>query len=223
MFSVYGVSGQLFRGSIEQLRQIGGVSASARSHAIQPIARDGQESASGGGAGVQRVAPRDEPHRSALSAYAQTQQPTLPRHPLSRVDALMSRPVITVSDQATVLQAWQLLAQHGVGQAPIVNPVGTLVGLLCRADLLRPEQLPTPDQSALVWRALLAQSVLTLMRTPVPSVAPATDIRLVARVLLDADLPGLAVVDEQGLVTGFVSRSDILRAVTNDPPLDLWG
>jgi CBS domain-containing protein len=33
----------------------------------------------------------------------------------------------------------------------------------------------------------------------------------------------LPVVDEQGHVTGFISRSDILRAVVTDPPLDLWG
>jgi CBS domain-containing protein len=61
------------------------------------------------------------------------------------------------------------------------------------------------------------------MSTPVPCVAPDTDIRRVARVLLDTDLPGLPVVDDEGVVTGFVSRSDILRAVVTDPPLDLWG
>jgi CBS domain-containing protein len=74
-----------------------------------------------------------------------------------------------------------------------------------------------------VWRAWLSQNVAQLMSTPVPSVAPDTDIRRVARVLLDTGLPGLPVIDEQGFVTGFVSRSDILRAVVTDPPLDLWG
>ena len=223
MFSVYGVGGQLFRGSMDQLRQIGGVSATARANAIQAVGRDGREAASSAFAGLAPSAPRDEAHRTALAAYAQTQMGVLPRHPLSRVDALMSRSVITLPDSATVLQAWQLLAQHGVGQAPVVNAAATLVGLLSRADLMHPQRLPTPDSNALVWRALLAQSVTDIMRTPVPSVAPDTEIRLVARVLLDTGLPGLAVVDEQGLVTGFISRSDILRAVVTEPPLDLWG
>ena len=66
------------------------------------------------------------------------------------------------------------------------------------------------------------QSVVDVMWTPVPSVSADTDIRRVARVLLDSGLPGLPVVDEEGRVTGFVSRSDILRAVVADPPLDLW-
>ena len=226
MFSVYGVGGQLFRGSLEQLRKIGGVSAIARSNPVQAVGRGGQDAASsspGAFVPVPHQAASDEAHRSALAAYAQTEQARLPRHPLHQVAALMSRAVITIPDTATVLEAWQILFQRGVGQAPVVNGEGALVGLLSRADLLRPDHLPRPDSNVLVWRALLAQNVASIMTTPVPSVAPDADIRHVARVLLDTGLPGLAVVDEQGLVCGFVSRSDILRAVVTDPPLDLWG
>jgi CBS domain-containing protein len=41
-------------------------------------------------------------------------------------------------------------------------------------------------------------------------------------VLLDTGLPGLPVVDDDGHVVGFISRTDILHAVVADPPLDLW-
>jgi CBS domain-containing protein len=44
----------------------------------------------------------------------------------------------------------------------------------------------------------------------------------VAGVLLDTGLPGLPVTDEAGVLIGFISRTDILRAVAADPPLDLW-
>jgi len=161
-------------------------------------------------------------HRTALAAYEQTRKPDLPRHPLTRVDAVMSHPVITIADTSSVEQAWQVLAQNRLGQAPVVATGGMLVGLITRADLMRPERMPGPDSHALVWRALLMQSVVDVMWTPVPSVSADTDIRRVARVLLDSGLPGLPVVDEEGRVSGFVSRSDILRAVVADPPLDLW-
>ena len=88
---------------------------------------------------------------------------------------------------------------------------------------MKADRLPSPDSHALVWRALMQQNVQDIMWTPVPSVAPESDIRRVARVLLDSGLPGLPVVDDSGRVTGFISRSDILRAVVTDPPLDLWG
>jgi len=96
------------------------------------------------------------------------------------------------------------------------------VGLVTRADLTRADRLPGAEMHPLVWRALLAQSVVDVMWTPVPSVSLDTDIRRVARVLLDTGLPGLPVVQDNGQVIGFVSRTDILRAVVADPPLDLW-
>jgi CBS domain-containing protein len=226
MFSVYGVAGQLFRGSLEKLRQIGAVGAVARTNAVQAIGRDGRDvplSTLDAFAGLTAQAPSDEAHRSALAAYAESTKISLPRHPLRQVEALMSSPVVSLAETMTVLEAWQTLARQGVGQAPVVSGTGMLIGLFTRAELFSPERLPTPDSSALVWRALLAQRVTEIMRTPVPSVAAQTDIRSVARVLLDTGLPGLPVVDEQGRVTGFVSRSDLLRAVVMDPPLDLWG
>lgn len=226
MFTVYGVSGELFRGSMEQLRKIGAVGALARTTAIRSLRRDVHGPHIGPLDSVVEAlsaTPAGEVQRDAVAAYTQAQQPAQTRQPLTRVDALMSTEVITLPDTMTVLKAWQLLAEHGIGQAPVVNASAMLVGLLTRADLINPEQLPTPDSSAVAWRALLAQSVLDIMRTPVPSVTPDADIRRVARVLLEMDLPGLAVVDDAGLVIGFVSRSDILRAVVTDPPLDLWG
>jgi CBS domain-containing protein len=60
------------------------------------------------------------------------------------------------------------------------------------------------------------------MVTPVPTVAEDTDLRRVAGVLLDNGLPGLPVTDEQGHLAGFISRTDLLKAIASDPPLDLW-
>ena len=61
------------------------------------------------------------------------------------------------------------------------------------------------------------------MVTPVPSVAPQTDLRHAAGALLDSDLPGLPVVDDDGQVVGFVSRGDVLRAALRDAGLSVWG
>ncbi len=223
MFSLYGVDGRVFRGSLEQLRQISPVSRVSRTQAIEPIGIDGfDESVRRATTGLPHP-PVDVAHRVALESYTQTQKPDTQRQPLTRVESLMTTQVIVLPHIATVLQAWQLLAQHGVGQAPVVSLNGALVGLVSRADLMKLDALPLPDRDPAAWRALMTQSVTTVMWSPVPSVSPQTDIRRVANVLLDTGLPGLPVVDDDGAVVGFISRSDILRAVTNDPPLDLWG
>jgi CBS domain-containing protein len=222
MFSVYGQAGRLFRGSMEELRKVGPTSELARAQRVHAVGRDAQDENPPRFAELVPRIPVDVAHRSAVAAYAQTTKIDAPRHPLTKVDAIMSRTVITVPDNATVEQAWDILARQHLGQAPVVGADGILVGLLSRADLMQRDRLPGPESHALVWRALLMQSVTEVMWTPVPSVAADTDIRRVARVLLDTGLPGLPVVNEGGQVTGFVSRSDILRAVVADPPLDLW-
>jgi CBS-domain-containing membrane protein len=226
MFSVYGRAGRLFRGSMEELRKIGPTSALSRTQRVAGVGRDAMDSfvaqlAATAGAAPDPVAP-DATRREAMAAYAQTASNQPPRHPLKLVRDIMNPGAITLNDRATVAQAWALLAQHQLGQAPVLDADGMLVGLLTRAELMRADRLPGPQTHALVWQALLAQSVADVMWTPVPSVSPDTDIRMLARVLLDTGLPGLAVVDEPGVVIAFVSRTDILRAVVADPPLDLW-
>ena len=224
MFAIYGVTGRVFSGTLEQWRQVTRVSAPARVHATRPEAEGFREASTalgerpaGGSAGA-----RPRAATAALAAYGRAQQGATPRQPLSRVHQVMSRNVITVPHEATLAKAWQLLARHAIGQAPAVDASGALVGLLLRADLLQPGLLPAPGFDAQAWRDLLAQRVSELMWTPVPCVAGDTDIRRVTVVLLETGLPGLPVVDEQGAVTGFISRSDILRAVVADPPLELW-
>ncbi len=223
MFSVYGRGGRTFRGSFEELRQVGPVTGVARSRPLAALGLDPWDYARAEALQAQQAAaPLDVGHRAALDSYAQTTKIDIPRQPLTEVSAIMCAPVVTLLDSATVEEAWQTLSQHHIGQAPVVGADGVLVGLLSRADLMQQERLPGPDSHALVWRTLLQQSVVDVMWTPVPSVAVQTDIRRVARVLLDTGLPGLPVVDDAGAVIGFVSRSDILRAVVAEPPLDLW-
>lgn len=219
MFSVYGVTGRLFRGAMEELRQVTAVGAVLRARGLEPVGLYEPPHAAPSHVGA---APGTAGHATALTAYAQAASAPAPRQPLRRVTDVMRHQVIAVSMAQPVLQAWQMLADQGVGQAPVIDAEGALVGLLTRADLMQPDRLPLAGANSLVWRAWLGQPVSEIMWTPVPAVGPETDLRRLARVLLDTHLPGLPVVDEEGRLQGFVSRSDILRAVVHDPPIDLW-
>jgi len=120
-----------------------------------------------------------------------------------------------------VNDARQTMAQHHVAQAPVVDERGQVIGMLLRADMAPLDLLPEPGaiEQAI---ALARRPVAQVMASPVPTVTPDTDLRRLARVFLDTGLPGLPVTDESGYCIGFVSRTDILRAMVADPPLDLW-
>lgn len=216
MFYVYSPLGRVFSGTLDQLRQTPSISAITRVRQAAPVARGLDERllhqpsshSTGGTVGAQQ----------AMEAY---RKPT--RQPLTCVADVMRSPAHLVASTASVHEAWQELARLRIRQAPVADAQGVLVGLICRADLLPPEWLagPTPDIRS--WQALLAQPVTQLMSSPVPSTAADTDLRSVATLLLDTGLPGVPVTDDTGGVLGFVSRTDLLRALAHDPPLDLWG
>jgi len=213
MFSVFSKSGRIFSGSMEDMAKISPVAALARSSRV---------TATVAMPGPMLHSDHDLSHRSAVAAYASTVREEVVRRPLTRVADIMSTDVIALQETAPLGEAWTTLAKHNLGQAPVVNQHAMLVGMLTRAELMRVDQLPGPQAHALVWKAMLLKPVSDCMVTPIPSVDPETDIRRLARVLLDTGLPGLPVSDTHGRVIGFVSRTDILHAVVADPPLDLW-
>ncbi len=214
MFFVFGPSGQMFRGDADTLSQVARVRRVRRPQALRTRDPDVDE---------ERPAPLESFTRpGSLMAYAQTAQgPALPRQPLTRVSDVMTPGCITVAPQVRVNDAWQHLAQQRIAQAPVTDDRGRVIGLLLRADMAPLDLLPEPGaiEQAI---ALARRPVFEVMLSPVPTVTADTELRRVARVFLETGLPGLPVTDETGRCTGFISRTDILRAVVADPPLDLW-
>ena len=230
MFFVFGPSGQMYRGGPENLAQISSVRRVQRPQALRTRALDvpGEPvpvfPAPPHAATAEAATPAVVNLRlqDAVSAYAQTEQgPPQARQPLTRVSDVMTRGALSVQPDARVNDAWQTLAEHKVAQAPVVDVLGRVIGLLVRADMAPLDLLPEPGA---VKQAidLARRPVADMMVSPVPTVSPDTELRRVAAVLLDTGLPGLPVTDEAGVLSGFSSRTDILRAVAADPPLDLW-
>ncbi|TSE25560.1 CBS domain-containing protein [Tepidimonas aquatica] len=227
MLAVYGTSGLMYRGPIEDARRVLPTLRSTRVRALK-VETDRPDFVDSGWdpyAARGPAAPGEPMPRSAavaVQAYGEVQHPAPQRQPLQRVADVMTPEAVTVRASDSVEQAWQRLIDLGLGQAPVLDAQDRLVGLLTRAELLRPERLPRLHDSAIVWRALLAQPVSAVMVSPVPAVEPDTLLRRLALLLLHTGLPGVPVVDAGGALVGFVSRSDVLKAVVHDPPLDLW-
>lgn len=217
MFAIYGTSGLMYRGPMEDLRRVAPALRTARTRPTEHDPDHGfpPEGHPTGADPERRVA-------QALTVYGQVQKPALVRKPLQTVAQVMSAQPITVPSDATVREGWWTLYEHGIGQATVVDARGDVIGLLSRAELMQPERLPKPDGLALAWLALMAQPVTEVMITPVPCATPETDLRRLASVLLETGLQGLPVVNAGGQHVGIVTRSDILKALVHDPPLDLW-
>ena len=92
-----------------------------------------------------------------------------------------------------------------------------LVGIVSERDLLTTLNIDDGEV-----RDVLRKRVRDVMTSPVVAATPLTDIRRIARVMLDRQVDGVPVVSDSGALLGFISRSDILQAVVTDPPLSVW-
>jgi CBS domain-containing protein len=218
MFSLYGLSGQNFRGTLEQLSALPGVTSSRHARGI---AKEGEEpsptfverleghaggAASGHAGGDGAI----QGYRNALNLEQQ-------RDPLCHAYQIMAHEVFTLTPELPAAAAWRTLLGLGVRQAPVLDATRNVIGLVTERDLLTTFNLERKQT-----RSPIAHHVGDVMVSPVVCVDPETDIRRVARAMLEFDLPCVPVVNDSRQLLGLVSRGDILRAVTADPPLSLW-
>ncbi len=211
MFSVIGVDGGAFRGSLEDLLATHRVPALRH---LRGIDQDVDEPPTEAG----RPAADEQRYHAAAAAYLAAERPDPARGPVYHAYQVMSRQVLTVAPDLSVVDAWRVLATRGVGQAPVVTAERRLVGLVSRTHLLH---VLNEEDGRL--RDVLARTVADVMDTPIVSAEPLADVRRMARVMLEYHMPALPILDESsGSLVGIVSRSDILRCVVVDPPLTLW-
>ncbi|MCL4471408.1 MAG: CBS domain-containing protein [Gammaproteobacteria bacterium] len=214
MFSVHGVSGQTFHGTLEQLIQVPGVVAARHARGLN---REGEEPGTKISPPARRADEGSANYETPASAYREMLHQETERGPLYHAYQIMSREVTAVRAESRIVEAWRALVTLRLRQAPVLDGAHRLVGIVSERDLLTSLNL---EGGAV--RDTLARTIAEVMVSPVVSADPAADIRRVARVLLDTGFTGLPVVNETGEMVGFVSRGDILRAVIADPPLSLW-
>lgn len=82
---------------------------------------------------------------------------------------IMTRDVVTVTEEVTVEHAAHMLESHNIRRLPVVQD-GVLVGILSRADLLRALIAPTADTSDDAIRAAVTAEIHRLPWADVPYV-----------------------------------------------------
>ena len=126
----------------------------------------------------------------------------------------MTRNVILLDANNSVSGAWQWVQQHPFRHMPVVNADKKLVGILSSHDIL----LALHQYSA----SILSESITTIMITQVITAGPETRVRRIAEVMVNHNIGCVPVVADNDQVIGIVTRTDILRSVMHEAPLELW-
>ena len=213
MFAIYDLGGLRFRDTLEKLRRVQPTTAadglapkpSLVDHNTQP------ESFS-----ITNNTSDKLVSHQAQKAYKEMLHLNK-REPIVHAYQLMSNPVRTVTMEMDILSARKLFQQQKFQQMPVMNMIQCLVGILSVQNLL---QFIMMDGEQVHY--VRGKRVSDVMSSSVITADPVSDIRRVASIMLEYKLHGVPIVDQHDVLMGIVSRSDILRAVTNEPPLTMW-
>lgn len=206
MFTVYGITGQTFSGTLEEMNRV---------HALEMVRSTRRLTREEGTLYLEIENPPAQ--QAAVTAYKKMLPPEIERGPLYHAGHIMQRKVITLSDGDTLAYAWQTLNKNRIHQAPVLDTEARLVGIVSERDLLTGINIDAGQVIESINR-----QVRDVMTSPVIAAATVTDIRRIASAMLTHGVAGVPIVNQSSQLVGFISRSDILQAVVTDPPLSLW-
>jgi len=127
---------------------------------------------------------------------------------------LMTPDPLTVTPQASIAEAWDVMRELAVRHVPVVED-GVLVGMLSDRDLAQVDiarVLRVDGADAL--REELETPIVEVMSSDVISVEPETDVGEVISLLLEHKIGALPVVEPRTReVLGIISYVDVLRGL----------
>ena len=120
-------------------------------------------------------------------------------HTVKRAENGMIYDPVTISADATVGDALDMMAEYHIGGIPVVNPDRMLVGIVTNRDLRFEKNLSRP-----VAEVMTSENLVTTDAS--------TDLDAAAEILQEHKIEKLPVVDHDGRLVGLVTYKDITKA-----------
>jgi CBS-domain-containing membrane protein len=154
----------------------------------------------------------------ALKIYEQLDSEQQQRSRVYTASQVMSQPVISLLPDTPIETAWQYFEQYKFNHFPVIDKNGSLLGVVSQFNLLHEtSRLTHPKQlshSHLLAKDIMYERVLTAH--------PDTTVRHLAEAMNNFHIGCIPLLDDQEQITGIVTRSDILRTIMHQAPLELW-
>ncbi|MBP7226366.1 MAG: CBS domain-containing protein [Aliarcobacter sp.] len=137
--------------------------------------------------------------------------------PVYQVKDIMTKNCIYIHIESTVNEAYESLNSLDVNQMPVVSFGKKIRGMINKKMIL--ELLMDNLENS---KYNLNKKIEEIKLPEIITVAPTVEIRKVAKVMIDFKLDAIPVVDENDILVGIVSKTDILKAISYLPKMQLW-
>jgi len=126
---------------------------------------------------------------------------------------VMSSPVITVLETATLAYATHQMVEHNFKRLPVVDAERRLVGMLSRVDVLRTVSETQPELARSAPQSKQGQTVGEVMERNVPCVLMDTELADLVEKMVSAGLKRVIVIDGLGKAVGMITDGDLVARI----------
>jgi len=141
---------------------------------------------------------------------------------------IMTREIITITDDSTVKELARLLAIHQISGVPVIDDKGKLVGVVTESDLIfqtKKLHIPTvitildsvfylenPDKMGEEMKKMVGAKVKDILTSSPLTVNEDTPLDEIATMMAEKNVHTLPVVNKETLV-GVIGKKDIIRTL----------
>lgn len=140
-----------------------------------------------------------------------------PRREVNYAQDIMSTPVVSVSSRSAMREVNRIFTDKRFRHLPVVADDGNLVGIISDRQVLKYNSLhivrKTDHES---------EPVTSVMVCEVLTATPDTLIRDIARIMFEERIGSVPIVNSKLALLGMITRSDILRTIITNGPIQLW-
>lgn len=130
---------------------------------------------------------------------------------------IMTKDIFSLDNKTTIEEAYNFLKDNKITQAPITSFGKRMIGILNKKIILN---LIMDDIENI--KNILNKKIEDIYLPEIITAEPLADVRSVVKVMLDFKIDAIPIVDEDDVLLGIVSKTDIVRAVAHLPKLQLW-
>lgn len=156
------------------------------------------------------------------------------RHALSRIRIsvkakdIMTRDVISVEKDVSLKRVSELMARNMISGIPVVKKDKKVVGVISQKDFLTRMGAKSSKSfmgviaeclkgKGCVAVSIREQRARDIMSSPAITVSEETDVNEIAGIFTEKNINRVPVINPDGVLTGIVSRADIIRASSGIP------
>ncbi|MCT7908184.1 CBS domain-containing protein [Arcobacter lacus] len=137
--------------------------------------------------------------------------------PVYHIKDIMTKDVVYMDNKSTIEDVYNIIKSKKVHQIPITAFGKKIIGIVNKKVILN--LLMDDIENA---KEILKRKIDDIYLPEIITAEPESDVRRVVQIMLDLKLDAIPIVDENDILMGIVSKTDILKAVSHLPKLQLW-